>query len=114
LQDEFMSSIPELLSWLKDLQKSLHNPPTIDYRPEEGQMELCVTTGSQEGLCKVRHKKDSTVFEMLINPGDTILLDAPTYPGTLAAVSILEIVAHVVTFPSYACSNEEAGIVHTF
>lgn len=28
------------------------------------------------------------VFEMLINPGDNILLDAPTYSGTLAAVSI--------------------------
>lgn len=28
------------------------------------------------------------VFEMLINPGDNILLDAPTYAGTLAAVSI--------------------------
>ena len=26
---------------------------------------------------------------MLINPGDNILLDAPTYSGTLAAVSIL-------------------------
>jgi len=30
----------------------------------------------------------SQVFEMLINPGDNILLDAPTYSGTLAAVSI--------------------------
>lgn len=30
----------------------------------------------------------SQVFEILINPGDNILLDAPTYPGTLAAVSI--------------------------
>lgn len=28
---------------------------------------------------------------MLINPGDNILLDAPTYPGTLAAVSIPQI-----------------------
>lgn len=23
---------------------------------------------------------------MLVNPGDNVLLDAPTYPGTLAAV----------------------------
>ncbi|OXB55516.1 hypothetical protein ASZ78_006250 [Callipepla squamata] len=28
----------------------------------------------------------SQVFEMLINPGDSILLDAPTYSGTLAAL----------------------------
>ncbi|XP_042324442.1 kynurenine/alpha-aminoadipate aminotransferase, mitochondrial isoform X3 [Sceloporus undulatus] len=90
LQYSASAGIPELLSWLKDLQKSLHNPPTIDYRAEEGQMELCVTTGSQEGLCKV--------FEMLINPGDTILLDAPTYPGTLAALRPLG--CNIINVPS--------------
>lgn len=26
------------------------------------------------------------IFEMLVNPGDNVLLDAPTYSGTLAAV----------------------------
>uniref|UniRef100_A0A0B8RQC7 Kynurenine/alpha-aminoadipate aminotransferase, mitochondrial n=1 Tax=Philothamnus irregularis TaxID=1899461 RepID=A0A0B8RQC7_9SAUR len=78
LQYSASAGIPELLSWLKDLQKTVHNPPTVDYSPQEGQMEMCITTGSQEGLCKV--------FEMLINPGDNILLDAPTYPGTLAAL----------------------------
>lgn len=45
--------IPELLTWMKSLQKNLHNPPTADYSPENGQMDMCVTTGSQEGLCKV-------------------------------------------------------------
>lgn len=45
--------IPELLTWMKTLQKNLHNPPTADYSPEKGQMDMCVTTGSQEGLCKV-------------------------------------------------------------
>uniref|UniRef100_A0A673ND35 Kynurenine/alpha-aminoadipate aminotransferase, mitochondrial n=1 Tax=Sinocyclocheilus rhinocerous TaxID=307959 RepID=A0A673ND35_9TELE len=73
--------IPELLSWMKDLQKSLHNPPTTGYSPERGQMEMCVTTGSQEGLCKI--------FEMLVNSGDNVLLDAPTYSGTLAALQPL-------------------------
>ncbi|XP_031440419.1 kynurenine/alpha-aminoadipate aminotransferase, mitochondrial [Clupea harengus] len=73
--------IPELVSWMKELQKNLHNPPTAGYSPERGQMELCVTTGSQEGLCKV--------FEMLVNPGDNVLLDAPTYSGTLAALQPL-------------------------
>nr|DBA29085.1 TPA: hypothetical protein GDO54_009346 [Pyxicephalus adspersus] len=81
LQYNSTSGIPELVSWLKDLQKKLHNPPTLDYSPEKGQMELCVTTGSQEGLSKV--------FEMLVNPGDNVLLDAPTYSGTLAAVKPL-------------------------
>lgn len=56
LKDDSVFSIPELLSWLKNLQKSLHNPPTVDYKPDEGQMEICVTTGSQEGLSKVQWK----------------------------------------------------------
>lgn len=78
LQYTASQGYPELVSWLKDLQKSIHNPPTLNYSPENGKMDLCITNGSQEGLSKV--------FEMLINPGDTVLLDAPTYAGTLAAL----------------------------
>uniref|UniRef100_A0A671W4E2 Kynurenine/alpha-aminoadipate aminotransferase, mitochondrial n=1 Tax=Sparus aurata TaxID=8175 RepID=A0A671W4E2_SPAAU len=81
LQYSASSGIPELLTWMKNLQKNLHNPPTASYAPEKGQMEMCVTTGSQEGLCKV--------FEMLVNPGDNVLLDAPTYSGTLATLEPL-------------------------
>ncbi|XP_026534670.1 kynurenine/alpha-aminoadipate aminotransferase, mitochondrial isoform X2 [Notechis scutatus] len=90
LQYSASAGIPELLSWLRDLQKTVHNPPTVDYSPQEGQMEMCITTGSQEGLCKV--------FEMLINPGDNILLDAPTYPGTLAALRPLG--CNIINVPS--------------
>ncbi|KAI1888272.1 hypothetical protein AGOR_G00183310 [Albula goreensis] len=82
--------IPELISWMKDLQINLHNPPTAGYSPERGHMEMCVTTGSQEGLCKV--------FEMLVNPGDNILLDAPTYSGTLAALQPLG--CNIINVPS--------------
>uniref|UniRef100_A0A3Q3WPA9 Kynurenine/alpha-aminoadipate aminotransferase, mitochondrial n=1 Tax=Mola mola TaxID=94237 RepID=A0A3Q3WPA9_MOLML len=81
LQYSASNGIPELLTWMKNLQKNLHNPPTASYAPEKGQMDMCVTTGSQEGLCKV--------FDMLVNPGDNILLDAPTYSGTLAALQPL-------------------------
>lgn len=81
LQYSASNGIPELLKWMKTLQKDLHNPPTAAYSPEKGQMDMCVTTGSQEGLCKV--------FEMLVNPGDNVLLDAPTYSGTLAALQPL-------------------------
>lgn len=38
---------------MKNLQKNLHNPPTASLTPKNGQMDMCVTTGSQEGLCKV-------------------------------------------------------------
>lgn len=65
--------IPELLTWMKNLQKDLHNPPTISYSPEEGQMDMCVTTGSQEGLCKVTaalpaaHQADEETWKYLLS-----------------------------------------------
>ncbi|XP_030306076.1 kynurenine/alpha-aminoadipate aminotransferase, mitochondrial isoform X2 [Calypte anna] len=90
LQYSASAGIPELLSWLKNFQQKIHNPPTANYRPEQAQMEVCVTTGSQEGLSKV--------FEMLINPGDNILLDAPTYSGTLAALRPLG--CNIINVPS--------------
>lgn len=78
LQYSPTAGIPELLSWLKQLQVKLHNPPTIHYPPSQGQMDMCVTAGSQEGLSKV--------FEMIINRGDNILLNEPAYSGTLQAL----------------------------
>ncbi|XP_005607779.1 kynurenine/alpha-aminoadipate aminotransferase, mitochondrial isoform X2 [Equus przewalskii] len=81
LQYSPSSGIPELLSWLKQLQIRLHNPPTIHYPSSQGQMEICVTSGSQDGLCKA--------FEMIINPGDNILINEPVYPGTLQALQPL-------------------------
>ncbi|XP_077357696.1 kynurenine/alpha-aminoadipate aminotransferase, mitochondrial [Festucalex cinctus] len=90
LQYSASSGIPELLTWMKNLQKNLHDPPTASYGPEKGQMDMCVTTGSQEGLCKV--------FEMLVSPGDVVLLDSPTYPGTLAVLQPLG--CNIVNVPS--------------
>lgn len=78
LQYSPTAGIPELLSWLKQLQVKLHNPPTIHYPSSQGQMDICVTTGSQEGLGKV--------FEMIVNRGDNILLNEPAYSGTLQAL----------------------------
>ncbi|KAI5943361.1 Kynurenine/alpha-aminoadipate aminotransferase, mitochondrial [Manis javanica] len=75
LQYSPSAGIPELLSWLKQLQVKLHNPPSIHYPASQGQMDLCVTSGSQDGLCKV--------FEMIINPGDNVLLSEPVYSGIL-------------------------------
>ncbi|CAH1776805.1 unnamed protein product [Owenia fusiformis] len=67
----------ELITWMKKLQSHLHNPPTLnDDQDADSKMNICVTVGSQDGICKV--------FEMLVNPGDNVLLDNPTYAGTLA------------------------------
>ncbi|XP_036710464.1 kynurenine/alpha-aminoadipate aminotransferase, mitochondrial isoform X4 [Balaenoptera musculus] len=79
LQYSQSAGLPELLSWLKQLQVKLHNPPTIHYPPSQGQMDMCVTCGSQEGLCKV--------FEMIVNPGDNILVNEPIYSGTIHALA---------------------------
>ncbi|XP_044286790.1 kynurenine/alpha-aminoadipate aminotransferase, mitochondrial-like [Varanus komodoensis] len=81
LQYSSADGIPELLSWLEKLQMKLHNPPTASYAPEKGQMKICVTAGSQDGLSKV--------YDMLLNPGDNILLDDPNFTGTLAALQPL-------------------------
>ncbi|XP_036280166.1 kynurenine/alpha-aminoadipate aminotransferase, mitochondrial isoform X2 [Pipistrellus kuhlii] len=54
LQYSESAGIPELLSWLKKLQVKLHNPPTVHYPSSQGQMDICVTSGSQDGLCKLR------------------------------------------------------------
>ncbi|XP_057580187.1 kynurenine/alpha-aminoadipate aminotransferase, mitochondrial isoform X4 [Hippopotamus amphibius kiboko] len=88
--------LPELLSWLKQLQIKLHNPPTIHYPPSQGQMDLCVTCGSQEGLCKV--------FEMIVNPGDNVLVNEPIYSGTIHAVQPLG--CNIINV-----SSDEQGII---
>ncbi|CAF1603154.1 unnamed protein product [Rotaria sp. Silwood1] len=59
----------DLLGWLKKLQIRYHSP--IDFN----RYDLCITNGSSEGVAKV--------FELILNPGDAILIDSPCYPGSL-------------------------------
>ncbi|XP_060632173.2 kynurenine/alpha-aminoadipate aminotransferase, mitochondrial-like [Anolis sagrei] len=96
LQYSAAEGIHELLLWLEDLQMKLHNPPTAHYTPEKGKMRICITTGSQEGLSKV--------YDMLINPGDNILLDEPNFSGTMAALRPLG--CNIIKVPS-----DEHGII---
>lgn len=63
----------ELVNQLKNLQKRFHNPPNFN------DLDLLVTSGSQDGLCKC--------MEMMLNPGDYVLLAEPTYPGTLGILN---------------------------
>ncbi|XP_047407578.1 kynurenine/alpha-aminoadipate aminotransferase, mitochondrial [Sciurus carolinensis] len=90
LQYSSASGVPELLSWLKQFQIKLHNPPTIHYPPSQGQMDICITSGCQEGLSKV--------FEMLIDPGDNILLNEPVYATTIQA--LLPLGCNIINVPS--------------
>ncbi|KAI5167819.1 kynurenine/alpha-aminoadipate aminotransferase, mitochondrial isoform X1 [Manis pentadactyla] len=96
LQYSPSAGIPELLSWLKQLQVKLHNPPSIHYPASQGQMDLCVTSGSQDGLCKV--------FEMIIDPGDNVLLSEPVYSGILQILKPLG--CNIISV-----SSDEHGII---
>ncbi|CAH1239189.1 AADAT [Branchiostoma lanceolatum] len=53
LQYTMSQGHPEMVEWGKQLQRRKHNPPT-DYLHHEGKMDLCVTAGSQEAMCKAR------------------------------------------------------------
>jgi len=68
--------ISSLLDWIYKIHEKYHNPPLM--KSDSNRFEAVVTTGSQDGLMKI--------FEMLISPGDNILMDNPCYSGTLAAV----------------------------
>ncbi|XP_076097795.1 kynurenine/alpha-aminoadipate aminotransferase, mitochondrial-like isoform X1 [Mytilus galloprovincialis] len=70
--------LPDLVTWIEGLQSRVHNPPTYNDKSHPGKMECLVTCGSQDGLCKA--------FEALVSEGDNVLLEHPTYSGTLAIV----------------------------
>ena len=49
----------ELVGWLKEFQKEAHNPPTMNQPADQGGLDLCMTSGVQEGLGKVYYTKFS-------------------------------------------------------
>lgn len=63
--------LPDLVAWLRGMQEKYHNitKPAEDW-------EIACTTGSQDGLSKVTL--------MLMERGDSIIVEEPCYPGTLA------------------------------
>ncbi|KAI8975669.1 pyridoxal phosphate-dependent transferase [Mycotypha africana] len=65
--------LPHLNEWLCQLQKIEHNPP-VDFT-------LSIGTGSQDLLTKT--------FEMLLNEGDPILIESPSYTGCLSFLKTL-------------------------
>lgn len=71
LQYQNSLGVPELVSWLKDLQQEVHRPPCP--------VELMVTNGSQDGLCKA--------FEMSLDEGDPVALEDFIYPGVLSLLN---------------------------
>ena len=64
--------LPALTSQLLAMQRAEHTPPPA----ADADLALSVTTGSQDGLSKA--------FDMLLEEGDTLLIEEPTYSGSLA------------------------------
>eukprot|EP01059_Diplonema_ambulator_P003399 TRINITY_DN13082_c0_g2_i1.p1 TRINITY_DN13082_c0_g2~~TRINITY_DN13082_c0_g2_i1.p1 ORF type:complete len:438 (+),score=109.91 TRINITY_DN13082_c0_g2_i1:51-1316(+) len=88
LQYSASQGMPRLVKQLKEMQLRVHSPPT--------EVEVVVGTGSQSLLTQT--------FDMLLNPGDSLLVEAPTYPGSLAALQPIR--------PSYAPIPTDAqGII---
>lgn len=90
-----ISSIPELRAWLMSLHKKFHSPPLL----RDDNLGICVTSGSQDGLLKA--------FEMLLSPGDNVIIEDQVYSGTLAIVSWL-LIASSLRFNTYTFSLETA------
>eukprot|EP00937_MAST-01D_sp_MAST-1D-sp2_P006379 g6379.t1 len=69
LQYSPTAGLPGLVAQLKAIVAREHAPPF-------GEWDLCVTSGSQDALTRA--------FEMLVPPGGNILVESPTYSGSLA------------------------------
>ncbi|XP_060578972.1 kynurenine/alpha-aminoadipate aminotransferase, mitochondrial-like [Ruditapes philippinarum] len=69
--------VPELVQWVKGLQERVHKPPCSGVN-----WDLLITNGSQDGICKS--------FDAMVSPGDKVLVETPSYPGTLAAVKPMD------------------------
>ncbi|KAI8370350.1 pyridoxal phosphate-dependent transferase [Radiomyces spectabilis] len=67
LSYDLTSGLPQLNSWLRQLQTLEHNPP-VDFT-------LSIGSGSQDILSKA--------LEMFIEPGAALLVEDPTYAGIL-------------------------------
>jgi len=78
--------LPVLLQQLRELQEREHSPP-LPFG-EKG-WTVSVSTGSSDALYKA--------FDLLVEEGDSVLCEAPTYSGSLAALRPLK--ANLVELP---------------
>ena len=49
----FVDRNADVLKWLRTLQDHFHRPPTLNRDPENGGLDICITPGCQDALCKV-------------------------------------------------------------
>lgn len=71
---------PPLVKTLKEFTRLIHNPPNWQ------NYETIVTNGSQDGISKS--------LEMMVEEGDTVLVQNPLYTGTEIIVSMNILLVH--------------------
>lgn len=78
------NGLPDLVAFLRRLQHSEHRPPSYvhDDKNIEEDFDICVFNGSQDGLAKA--------FDMLVDPGDAVLVESPMYSGSLAILKPMD------------------------
>ena len=70
-----LTRLPDLVDFVKKMQKELHNPPTLGIDDPQRQLEVLITSGSQDGICKVH---DSHVT-YIASPAQDLFLDLCTW-----------------------------------
>ncbi|KAF9013316.1 TdiD protein [Cyathus striatus] len=75
LQYGLTSGVPELKQWLTELTTNVHERGV-----DEG-WRVGIGSGSQDLLYKA--------FSALLNPGDSIIMEAPTYPGVIPLLQVI-------------------------
>jgi DNA-binding transcriptional MocR family regulator len=60
---------------------------------------VCFTTGSMEGCCKI--------FEMIIEKGEPLMLQSPTYTGIIGSVNHHRPLLSIINYPSTIISPDQ-------
>lgn len=80
---------PPLLKKLRDFTHQMHNPPNWQDR------ELIMTNGSQDGISKA--------LEMIVEEGDSVLVQNPLYTGTEIIVSSKQLICFIHQMTKKMC-----------
>lgn len=72
----------------------------LDRGVEAREHELLITNGSQQGI--------DLAARAFLDPGDTVILEAPTYAGAISAFRAMR--ANIITIPPLACGFDPAHL----
>jgi hypothetical protein len=91
--------LPQAVQLIAELQQREHNPPypysggNGDGAKEEGGWSVSLATGSSDVMAQV--------FDLLVEAGDNVLVESPTYAGALAPLRPLQ--ANLIEIPVDEC-----------